>query len=203
MLANPHTLDLDALREVASIGCGRAVTALGRLSSRRADMTVPEVRVPGAADDLARLIAPLGASTLAVGVELEGFLGGHLALVLPEHDARRLAALLGQPAPIGGWDTLSESAILEAGNIAGSAFVSAVGRLTGATLLLSVPRLARGCGPACIAALFGEVSGRVALATRFHLRAGERDRAGVSGLILAVPDPARIPDLLAALPGVA
>ena len=201
MLAARPLTDADTLREVASIGFGRAVSALGQLAGRTAGMDVPEARFANPADDLSDLLEPLGGAVFAVGVELGGFLGGHLALALPEPDARRLAALLGQRVPPEGWDPLSESAILEAGNIVGSAFVSAVGRLTGATLLLSVPRLARGSGRACLEALGDDLAGRVALATRFSLRAGERDAAGISGLVLAVPDPDRIKDLLAALPG--
>jgi chemotaxis protein CheC len=200
LAARSHT-DIDPLREVASIGCGGAVAALGRLTSRRASMEVPEARFTSSAEDLADLLAPLGSALFAVGVDMEGLLGGHLALVVPEADAHGLAALLlGQDAPAREWDPLSESAVLEAGNIAGSAFVSAVGRLTGATLLLSVPRLARGSGAAVLETLVGDLSASVALATRFTLRAGGRDE-GVSGLIVAVPDVARLPELLAALPG--
>lgn len=201
MIAAPRHPDVDALREVASIGCGRALAALGRLAGRTADMQVPEARLARAGADLAQALEPLGGAMFAVGVELAGLLGGHLVLALPEDDARRLAELLGQPVPDAGWDPLSESAILEAGNIVGSAFVSAVGRLTGATLLLSVPRLARGSGHDCVAALADEVADRIALATRFSLRVAAGDRGSVSGVILAVPDPARLHALLAALPG--
>jgi chemotaxis protein CheC len=200
MLATRPAQDLDTLREVASIGCGRAVTALGELTGRRAEMSVPHAAVTKAADEVSRLLAPLGGAVFAVGVELQGVLGGHFMLALGDRDARQLAAAVGHPPPIGGWDALSESALLEAGNIAGSAFVSAVGRLIGTTLLLSVPQLARGFGPACVDALVGEVSGRVALATRFSLRA-ERGGASLGGVIVAVPDPAHLDDLIAALPG--
>jgi chemotaxis protein CheC len=201
MLPAQKLTDSDTLREVASIGFGRAVSALGRLTGRTAGMDVPEARLADPAGDLSDLLDPLGGAVFAVGVELGGFLGGHLALALPEPDARRLSGLLGQPVGEAGWDPVAESAILEAGNIVGSAFVSAVGRLTGTTLLLSVPRLARGSGRDCLAALRDEVAGGVALATRFSLSAAEREPEGISGLVLAVPDPARLDDLLAALPG--
>jgi chemotaxis protein CheC len=201
MIAAANLSQLDALREVASIGCGRAVTALGRLTGRTADMEVPEVRFASGATDLARLLVPAGNAVLAVGVELAGLLGGRLALALPERDARRLAGLLGQEVPDAGWTPLAESAVLEAGNIVGSAFVSAVGRLTGVTLLLSVPELARGAARDCLPVLTVRAPDQVALVTRFSLRPTATDPQALEGLIVALPDPARIPDLLAALPG--
>ena len=124
-------------------------------------------------------------------------LGGNLVLALPERDASRLAAALGEPpAAPGAWGTLAESALLECGNIVGSAFVSAIGRMTGVKLLLGVPRLARGNGRACLDALVDRELGRVALATRFTVSTPEP----LEGLVLVMPEPARIPRLLAALP---
>ena len=37
--------ELDALQEIASVGCGQAITALGKLAARRFDMDVPEAWV--------------------------------------------------------------------------------------------------------------------------------------------------------------
>jgi chemotaxis protein CheC len=85
--------------------------------------------------------------------------------------------------------------MMESGNIVGSAFVSAVARLVGRKLLLSVPTLARGGGRDCLDALVPREAGRVALATRFGCRS-----PAIEGLILVMPEPARIPGLLAALP---
>jgi hypothetical protein len=68
--------------------------------------------------------------------------------------------------------------------------------MTNVKLLLGVPRLARGGGRACLDALVDRELGRVALATRFTLSAPDP----VEGLVLVMPEPARIPRLLAALP---
>ena len=187
---------LDALREVASVGCGHGLTALGKLLRRRIQMDPPEAwagRSPGAVADF---LGALGQDLLAVAVRLEGLLAGHLVLALPEHDAERMASLLGYAvSEEEGWSPLAESALLESGNIAGSAFVSAIARMTTQQLLLSVPALARGGGRACLDRLVGREAGRAALATRFCVDGPD----GLEGLLLFLPEPARLPALLASL----
>lgn len=188
--------ELDVLQEVATIGCGQAVTALGALMHRRVEMDVPEAWVGRSAGAIADFLGSLGSDLVAVGVRLEGLLEGHLVLALPERDAERLAAALGSPlARAAVWDKLSESALLESGNIVGSAFVSAIARMFGGKLLLSIPSLARGGGRACMDRLVAREAGKVALATRFSTDGP----AGLEGLILVMPEPSRLPELLASL----
>jgi chemotaxis protein CheC len=188
--------ELDALQELASIGCGQALTALGKLVGRPLEMDVPEAWVGRAAGAIADFVGALGQDLVAVGVRLEGLLSGHLVLLLPEPDAERLATSLGYAvAPGGGWSALAESAVLESGNIVGSAFVSAIARMIDGKLLLSVPTLARGGGRACLDRLVDREAGRVALATRFS--AGGRD--ALEGLILVIPEPRRLGELLSLL----
>ena len=188
--------EIDALQELATIGCGAAVTALTRLAGRPLHMDVPETWAGDDPGAIADFLGALGQELVAVAVRLDGMLEGHLVLALPAPDAARLARLLGWPAPPQGpWSDLAESAMMESGNIAGSAFVSAVARLVGRRLMLSVPRLARGGGKDCLDALVPREEGRVALATRFS-----SDDPAIEGLVLVMPEPGRIPGLLAALP---
>src|SRR5512144_1363889 len=91
--------EVDALQEVASIGCGQALTALSRLVGRRIEMDVPEAWVGRSAGAIADFLGALGEELVAVAVRLEGLLTGHLVLALPERDAERLAAALGQRVP--------------------------------------------------------------------------------------------------------
>ncbi len=188
--------EADALQEIASIGCGQALTALGKLLRRRVEMDVPETWVGRSAGAVADFLGSMGQDVVLVGVRLEGQLAGHLILALPERDAERLAAALGHPAPeSGGWGALAESALMESGNIVGSAFVSAIARMIRGRLLLSVPTLARGGGRACLDRLVDRESGRVALATRFSTAGPD----GLEGLILVMPEPSHLPALLASL----
>ncbi len=188
---------LDALQELASIGCGQALTALGRLVGRRLEMDVPEAWVGSSAGAIAAFLGGLGEDLVAVGVKLEGALQGDLLLALPERDAERLAALLGSPARDGAFGALAESALMESGNIVGSAFVSAVASVVKERLLLSVPTFSRGSGRACVEALVAH-AGSLAVATRFTCPAREAD-ASLEGLILVMPEPERVARLLTAL----
>jgi chemotaxis protein CheC len=199
--------ELDALQELASIGCGQAITALGKLVGHRFEMDVPEAWVgfePGA---IATFLGGLGQDLLAVGVKLEGRLSGDLLLALPGRDAEALAAALGFPVDGAGaraepeqsqpqWPAMAESALLESGNIVGSAFVSAVGALVREKLLLSVPTLVRGSGKACVERLVAH-AGSVALATRFSC--AKLPGHHLEGLILVMPEPEGIAQLVAHL----
>ncbi len=189
--------EMDALQELASIGCGQALSALGRLMQRRIDMDVPEAWMGRGAGAIADFLGGLGQDLVAVAVRLEGLLEGQLVLALPEPDAERLAAGLGYPVSADGcWGTLAESALMESGNIVGSAFVSAIAHLIGKKLLLSVPRLARGGGQVCMDALVDRDAGSVALATRFSC---PEPPGPLEGLILVMPAPERVARLLASL----
>lgn len=226
--------EVDALQELASIGCGQAISALGKLAGRRFEMDVPEAWIGAEPGAIASFLGSLGQALLAVGVKLEGPLTGDLLLALPERDAAALAAMLGFPVmvpggptappgpplapgqapppapslaaagslaapPLGGagWSEMAESALMESGNIVGSAFVTAVGTLVGEKLLLSVPTLARGSGRACVEQLVAH-AGSVALATRFSAGA-DGPGAALEGLILVMPEPEGIAKLLSHL----
>ncbi len=189
--------ELDALQELASIGCGQALSALGKLMQRRLEMDVPEAWVGRSPGAIADFLGGLGQNLVAVAVRLEGLLEGHLVLALPELDAERLASGLGYPVPPGGrWGRMAESALMESGNIVGSAFVSAIARLVDRKLLLSVPRFARGGGRACLDALVDRDAGSVALATRFSCH---EPPGPLEGLVLVMPEPQRVAPLLASL----
>lgn len=197
MTAHFGPRDVDALQELASIGCGQAITALGKLAGRRLDMDVPEAWVGGEPGAIAAFLGALGGDIHAVGVKLEGALTGDLVLALPERDAAALAALLGFPPGPGGWPEMAESALLESGNIVGSAFVTGVGTLVNEKLLLSVPAIARGSARGCIEQLVAH-AGSVAIATRFSASAAGGAPA-LEGLILVMPDPEAIAKLLSHL----
>jgi chemotaxis protein CheC len=188
--------EVDVLQEVASIGCGQAITALGKLARRRFEMDVPEAWVGAGAGAIASFLGGLGQDLVAVGVKLEGPLTGDLLLALPEPDASNLAAMLGYPVEKT-WGGVAESALMESGNIVGSAFVSAVAALVNEKLLLSVPTFARGNGRVCVEKLVSH-AGSLALATRFSAWA-EDTGAALEGLILVMPEPERIAKLLSHL----
>jgi chemotaxis protein CheC len=161
----PSDAQLDALREVANIGCGHGANALARLVGGRVDLSVPDVRVTDAGSGPALFVDDAPAVSVRLG--LTGELRGALVLALPEGDAATLESVLvrGQPAS----PEERESALAEAANILASACLSAIGRLTGWRLLPSVPQLQRGPARPVLAGVLGDVEPGpgVVLAARF------------------------------------
>ncbi len=142
-------LQIDALREVTQIGCGAAATALAQLlGGRRVGMTVTEARVQPRGALRARLSA-LGPRLTGVRLALRGGAEGELLLAWEKADAERLSALLAASEMVGaesdtGQPDLSDSALMEVGNIVASAYLNAVAKVTGLMLLPSVPELVHG-----------------------------------------------------------
>lgn len=141
MLMEPTVMQLDALREVANIGCGHAANALSRLvGGRIVDLGVPRALVTPAIG-LPGLLGGGGANVVAATLGVVGDLEGQLLMVLPENDALTLASLM-LHAPIAKvLDENAESAISEAANIVASACLSAIGTMTRMRLLPTIPTL--------------------------------------------------------------
>lgn len=154
---------VDALRELASIGSGHALTSLSRLArGARFNMEVPAVRRSARAHDISR-----AKSGTLVALDVGGSAPLRFVLVFDERAALRLAAqLIGKPAVSMG--ALEESALLELGNIMSCACLDAVARLTGTTLVPGTPTARHGAlGDILRDELLG--SPRVVLSTRFSL----------------------------------
>ena len=136
---------LDALKEVANIGAGHAATALSLLTGARIMIDVPTVNV-APLDELIPGIADSDLQIVSVLMEMHGSLNGHTLLALPLATGRRLADLmLRRERRSGGpLDVLEESALKEAGNILGGAYMTALSEFLGMTLLPSPPRLTVG-----------------------------------------------------------
>ncbi|WNG40578.1 fibril biogenesis regulator DifG [Archangium violaceum] len=164
----PSDIQLDALREVANIGCGHAVSALARLvGGRTVNLSVPRA-VLATASEVAGLLGGGDAPVVAAKLGMQGQLRGVLMLVLPQEDATALESLLlrRQDAP----QEERESALAETANIVASACLSAIGTLTGWKLLPTVPVLVRGEAGPVVADAVTEAQGdkrMVVLETRF------------------------------------
>ena len=137
-------IQLDALREITNIGCGAAATALSQLlGGRRVGLEVTRSAILSF-DELEALLGGSESVRAAVHLTLRGGFEGWLLLAYDEDDASELARFLAGPAAVPGEKSLSEmgkSALMEVGNIVGSAFLNAVGKVSGMILLPSVPTL--------------------------------------------------------------
>jgi chemotaxis protein CheC len=143
-----HTLSaerMDALKEVANIGAGHAATALSMMTGARIMIDVPTVNV-APLDELIPGIADANSQIVSVMMDMHGSLEGYTLLALPLITGRRLADLMlrRERRAGGALDMLEESALKEAGNILGGAYMTALSEFLSMTLLPSPPRLTVG-----------------------------------------------------------
>lgn len=136
-------VQLDALREVANIGAGHAATALSQMTGGTIMISVPRITVTRL-EDVPPTIAEPEEPVAAVLMHMYGDLTGRTLLVFPQRTAVRLAELMlrrktGACASLG---ELEQSALKEAGNILGGAYMTALSDFMGMLLLPSPPSLA-------------------------------------------------------------
>ena len=175
------------LRELAAEGGREAAETVGKLLGR--DTSMGEVQVVEGPDPagLVRLMGRPDLDLVAVAMDLQDPVGGRLLILVSAEEAERVSQTLVPDAMAGSLDTVGESALVEAGNIAGSAFVSALARRLRIRLLHGVPRLTRGAPRACLDVLAPGAIGP-AVGVRFGC-------PEASGTLLLLPDPAQIDGL--------
>lgn len=137
-----NSLQIDALREIGSIGTGNAATALSSMLGIEVRIPLPEVQIL----EFNAAVEKLGGfETIAAGIisDLRGEING-LMLALFQLDAINL--LLGRTLgkQIKDYSELTEienSAVIEIGNILISSFINALSGLSGVRITPSVPQL--------------------------------------------------------------
>ncbi len=137
-----NSQQIDALREVGSIGTGNAATALSALLGCEVRIPLPEVQVLEFNDAVEKLG---GFETVSAGIisSLSGEING-LMLALVQLDAINLILKHIMGKQIVSYDDLTEledSAVIEVGNILISSFVNALSGLSGVKIVPSVPQL--------------------------------------------------------------
>jgi chemotaxis protein CheC len=130
-------LQLDALRELANIGSGKASTALSILLDRSVDISVPSARALSFAD----AVEATGDYELQITGIVLGIIGdleGTVLLLLSPQDADALCELLGvEPG-----SEYAPSALGEVGNIVGSSYINALAEMTGMAIEPTPPATA-------------------------------------------------------------
>jgi chemotaxis protein CheC len=119
-------LQLDALRELANIGSGKASTALSMLLERSVDISVPSVRALAFADAV-EAIGDAESEITGIVLGTVGDLEGTVLLLVSPADADAICAILGvEPG-----SEYAPSALGEVGNIVGSSYINALAEMTG------------------------------------------------------------------------
>lgn len=133
---------IDALREVGSIGTGNAATALSALLQCEVRIPLPEVQVLEFNDAVEKLG---GFETISAGIisSLSGEING-LMLALVQLDAINLILKHVMGEQIESYEDLGEiesSAVIEVGNILISSFINALSGLSSVKITPTVPQL--------------------------------------------------------------
>lgn len=137
------SMELDTVREIGSIGTGNAATALGQLLEKQVRITLPEVRIMGYNEAIDWIGGP-EAVTAGVLVGMSGQMSGVMLSVQKlEFINLVLETMLDtRVEDYGELDELSQSTLIEVGNILISTFINALSGLSGISVNLTVPAFA-------------------------------------------------------------
>ena len=183
----PSDLQLDALREVANIGCAHAVTALSRLvGGRKVQIDVPRVLV-AKVSELPAMVGGEAAAAIAAQLAMHGQLTGHLLLVMPQADAAHLCTLLLERPCAEPLDAAAQSALGEAANIVASACLTAIGTLTGLRLMPSTPVLSQGPAGDLVAAAIADCAADAGLVVVLEAHFQTDIAPALGGRLLVLP----------------
>jgi chemotaxis protein CheC len=192
-------LQLDALREVGSIGAGHAATALSQLVNHGVDLSVPELQlvpigqVPAVFGGPETLVA-------AVYTRLLGDLEGGMLLAAPRDSSLALVDLM-RNRPVGSTKSFgrSEQALItHIATILASAYLASTARLADLSLLPAPPNFALDMAGAILQAVTAEIGMKADSAILIRTRFFEFDTP-VDVHLFFLPDPESLEVLLGRL----
>lgn len=150
---------LDALRELASIGAGTAATALSQMLGRPVELAVPRALALPLADAVEAVGAPETLVSAAV-MEVDGDVEAVVLLLFPEADAATLCELLG----VEHRTMIGDSALGEIANVLGAAALGALAKLTKLAVEPRPPQVLHDMLGAIVASALAQTVGDVDLA---------------------------------------
>ena len=155
------TLELDALKEIGSIGTGNAATALSDLIEKQVRIQMPEIHIMGYNEAIDWIGGPEEV-TAGVLVKLGGQING-IMLAVQKLDFVNivLESMLGQGVEdYFGLHEMESSALIEVGNIMISTFINALTGLADIKVELSVPAFTVDMQGAILAVPMAEYGGQ-------------------------------------------
>jgi len=200
-LGDLRTVQLDAIKEIASIGACHAATALSEMIEKRVMVQVPNLRLC-LLEEMSVLLGPPESPISGVLISFKGDLEGRSVMALPYEYSRQLVDRLlhrerGTTQELG---ELEGSALKEAGNILVCSYMNALGDFLGMTVIPSPPELAVDmAGAVLLASLFEYGKSQEPLIViENELRFIEADEVLLGYLILS-PEPGSLQTILKAV----
>ena len=183
-------VDVDRVRELTSIGAGHAATAFARLVGRTCQMCVPSVRLLCAESAATPFVASAHSDErrgmTGIFFEIEGGLGGIVAILFSPSSRDQLVEHLTGESPTQDSSASAESALREFGNILASHVVSPMADALGVAILPSLPILAMHGALEALGSLIG-VRQRGQTALRIETEISDR-QGDFQSLLVFVPD---------------
>lgn len=137
------TFQIDALKELGSIGAGNAATALSTMLRKRIDISVPEIGIYKVEEVPEKMGGP---ENIKIGIyfNITGDTSGSMLLMFEKEEGMKLVnMMLGQPFNKNReLDSVSKSAIEEIANILVGSYLSAFSQFTDMRLMQSIPAFA-------------------------------------------------------------
>lgn len=189
--------DLSRFQEISEAGARNAATALSQLIGRPVDLDVPWAR-PIPLEEVATIAGGARRVVCALSLRVFGEVRGNLLLVFSAEHVPTLLEFLTSKAPdsrrgaLVALSDLEHSALNEVGNILAAAYLNAVSRLLGVSLLPSIPALAIDMVGAVTDFLLIEQApvSDTALVLASQVR---EPRSGLCGEFFFLPDPRSLP----------
>ena len=136
-----NQIQLDALREISSIGVGNAVTALAQFVDKKVEMAPPQALI-ATKNEVPKLVPDENTAITMVGLEMLGEVCGHILLVFEDKNALSLVDLLMGRKPGSAGATLSEidiSALKEVAGVMSGSYLRVLGDMINKTLKMTPP----------------------------------------------------------------
>jgi chemotaxis protein CheC len=192
-------MQLDALREVGSIGAGHAATALSQLLGQKVDLAVPTLQLVPIGEVPAIFGGP---ETLvaAVYTRLLGDLGGSILLAAPRASSLALVDML-RNRPSGTTKSFGrgeQALITHISSVLSSAYLASIGRLADLSLMPAPPSFALDMAGAILEAVTLEVGMRADAALLVVTRFFEQE-SPIDVHLFFMPDPESLEVLLGRL----
>ena len=181
-------VQLDALRELASIGAGHAATALSQLVDRKVVITVPELEVIPI-ETVSYALGGPETLVAAIYVRLLGDARGGLVFVIDDASARALASLLKGAEQEGELKEPDHELLRHAGSMLLSAFINALSRTTRLTLIPGSPAYAHDMVGGILQTVVAETEGYSEEAVLLNTDFLEEEEESVRGRLFFLPAP--------------
>lgn len=185
---NLSSYQLDVLKELGTVGAGRAATAFAELIGSKVEINVPQaIIVP--LEKISDLLGEVDRPFFVLDSQLEGEITGRILLLFSPQDATGVASLLlgKKPGEIDFDDAMVRSSLMECTNILSGSYITALVEMTNLNMISSVPHLAMDMVGAILDFIFIQIAqySEQAFFIRTDLKINERK---LEGLFLLFPD---------------